>query len=113
MKNSRVLALLLAISLITTSLPAAFAVGEAEGQSTASSGPEPPSAAAQLLAQEGAPSFLHLLGTLFWPGPLLALARQPSEAEGAQPAEPAAPPCPTAGSSTPPTSARCPRCTPR
>ena len=37
MKNSRVPALLLAISLITTSLPAAFATGESAGQSTASS----------------------------------------------------------------------------
>ena len=34
MKNSRFPALLLAISLITTSLPAAFAAGESAGQST-------------------------------------------------------------------------------
>ena len=59
MKNSRFPALLLAISLITTSLPAAFAAGEAAGQSTASS-------VVPLLSHagvDGASSFLYLLGT--------------------------------------------------
>ena len=63
MKNSRFPALLLAISLITTSLPAAFATGEAAGQSTASS-------VVPLLSHagvDGASSFLHLLGTLWGP----------------------------------------------
>ena len=90
MKNSRVPALLLAISLITTSLPAAFAAGEAAGQSTASS-------VVPLLSHagvDGASSFLYLLGTLLGPNPLLALMQQPSESEEAQPVEPAAPALP-------------------
>lgn len=90
MKNSRVPALLLAISLITTSLPAAFAAGESAGQSTASS-------VVPLLSHagvDGASSFLYLLGTLLGPNPLLALMQQPSESEEAQPVEPAAPALP-------------------
>ena len=43
---------------------------------------------------DGASSFLHLLGTLLGPNPLLALMQQPSESEEAQPVEPAAPALP-------------------